>query len=256
MRAAVRRSLLPVASLAAALSLSTVVAQEKLHPRTAYDVPLARLSVRVNEETNRAERVRVSFEGTDDYANIGPLNDERVERTRLGRETVVYREPWQVAHTITEFEGEQLFQVVKRLASTLEDFEGDLHKGRWGRIHYLDGFLPRFLRGFYFLYDAMVCHQKGLPRWTCVPESAFDVSLTSPKTDARIADWRSEPDHIIKLRIVTKELVFQLEQWMDKAKRDYQLPLSRDAMKAYTLFIRIYFRLNPPPRAPSEDEHL
>jgi len=238
------------------VSLAASAADDNLHPRTSYSVPLARLSVRVDEETNRAERVRVSFDGSDDYANIGPLNDEMVERTRLGRETVVYREPWQVAGSITEFEGEQFYEVVERLVETLEGFEEDLHKSRWGRIHYLDGFLPRFLRGFYFLYDAMVCHQKGLPRVALVPESAFDVSLASPKTDKRVAEWRSRSDYIIKLRIVAKELAYQFEEWMKKAKRDPQRPLSPEVIKAYTLFIRIYFNLPPPARVPSQDDHL
>lgn len=241
----------------ALLSVTAAAGNPKgLHPRETYNVPLAKLSVSLDDGSKRVERVRVSYEGTDDYANIGPINDEFVKLTRRGRETTVYREPWESAFHVTDFEGEKLYEVIERLVETLEDFEENLKDKKWAKCHYLDSYLPRFLRGFYFLYDAMVCHQNGLPRVARVPEHAFDVSLNSPKTDERIAKWRSQPDHIIKLRIATKELVYQLQRWQKRAKGDPQRLLDNDVKKAHSLFIRIYFVLNPPPKAPKDGKHF
>lgn len=253
MRYTLKRYTIP----AALLGLLSVSSQAgNLHPRESFTVPLSKLSVRLDEGTKRVKRVRISNEGNDDYVNIGPINDEYVKMTRKGRETTVHREAWESAYFITDFEGEQLQQVVSRLIETLKVLEADLRKDKWARCHYLDGFLPRFLRGFYFLYDAMVCHQEGLPRVARIPERAFDVSLTSPKSDNRIAKWRAQKDHIIKLRIVTKELTYQLEKWLKSAKGDPQRTFDGDVKKAYSLFIRIYFNLTPPAKAPKDGEHL
>jgi hypothetical protein len=236
--------------------MSAASGQDQLQPRTSYTIPLARLSVSLDEASKSVERVRISYDGSDDYINIGPVNDEYVEMTRKGRTTRVYQESPDRAYTITEFEGEHLYKVTDGLVQTLVEFETDLQKEHWDKIRYLDGYLPRFLRGYYFLCDAMVCHQDGLPRVARVPENAFDVSLVSPKTDERVQQWRTTPDHIIKLRIATKELVYQLQAWEKVAKRDSSQFFGSEAKKAFSLFIRIYFNLPPPPKAPSDGEHL
>ncbi|MBD3239114.1 MAG: hypothetical protein GF331_00905 [Chitinivibrionales bacterium] len=256
MRHVLKRCEIPALLLALLSMTAAADRPQNLHPRETYNVPLAKLSVSLDEGSNRVKRVRVSYEGTDDYANIGPINDEFVKLTRRGRETTVYREPWEAASHITNFEGEQLYKVVEKIIETLLDFEENLKDEEWAKCHYLDSYLPRFLRGFYFLYDAMVCHQNGLPRVARVPERAFDVSLNSPKTDERIAKWRSRPDHIIKLRIASKELVYQLQRWQKRAKKDPQRLLDNDVKKAHSLFVRIYFVLNPPAKAPQDGEHF
>jgi hypothetical protein len=229
-----------------------------LFPRESFSVPLARLSVSIDEGSRKVERVRISYGGSDDYVNIGPLNDEYVKMSRKGRETTVFRESWQNAMYVTEFEGEHLHKVTGTLVEALEILESDLHKGNWARCHYLDGYLPRFMRGFYYLCDAMVCSQAraGLPRVARIPEIAYDVSLVSPKTDKRIARWRQQTDYIIKLRIAAKELVYQFQRWQKAAKDDPSEFFDTKVKKAYVLFVRIYFNLTPPARAPKPGDHL
>lgn len=56
-------------------------------------------------------------------------------------------------------------------------------------------------------------------------------------------------DHVMKLRISAKELVFQIEQWqekeLDNPKRDAWEDNSRKFAEFYDLFIRLYFNLPP-----------
>lgn len=240
----------------AVVSQQTPPPNTSLQPRETFTVSLAKLSVALEETTKKVERVRISYEGSDDYINVGTINDEYVKMTRKGRETTVYREPWESAAYVSDFEGSQLRSVTETFIEALRTFEDDLQKERWPRLHYLDGFLPRFMRGFYYLCDAIVCGQEGLPRVARVPETAFDVSLVSPKTDERVAKWRAQPDHVIKLRIASKELAYQLERWAKANEADPQRFLDSDSKKAYSLFIRIYFNLAPQPKVPAEGEHL
>jgi hypothetical protein len=93
-----------------------------------------------------------------------------------------------------------------------------------------------------------------------VPESAFDVSLTSPKSDERINRWRAQQNHVLKLRIISKELAFQLQEWdrkvLDNSKRDHELFFDTKVKEAFSLFIRLYFNQHPLPDVPIEGKHL
>jgi hypothetical protein len=86
-----------------------------------------------------------------------------------------------------------------------------------------------------------------------IPDTVFDVSLSSPKTDERIKRWQLQKDYIMKLRIAAKELIFQLKEWESKELTGKQIP---DVMKSakveqiLDLFIKVYFG---PPLANSDD---
>jgi hypothetical protein len=220
--------------------------------RDPYDIPLAKLALSFDDETHDLKRVRISFSDNQDYSIITPYNDENIEITRMGREKTVYREQWANAWNVTDFEREQLYEVVGSLIKALEICERDLSRKNFGRLLYLDSFLPKFMRGFYFLCEAAQNYNDPLPRVTRVPESAFEVSLNSEKSDIRVNKWRQTPQHIMKLRIICKEFAFQLEQWQKKYlknKKENRGPfMHSDLRKAYSLFIRIYFNLSPPPR--------
>jgi len=207
--------------------------------REPYEVPLARLSVSFADDGG-AQYVRINLVGSDDYVTIGPEEDAHIRPTRRGKETTSYPESRSNADQLSAFEAAQLRTVVGLLIETLRGFESDLARDRWGRVHYLDGFLLRFLRGFHHLYDVATCCSEGLPRTARIPESAFDVSTTSPKTDERVAGWRSTKDHVVKLRISAKALVGQLAHWMGESESDYRRLFDKDVQKAYTLFVRTY----------------
>ncbi|HEX2959631.1 MAG TPA: hypothetical protein VHO70_22535, partial [Chitinispirillaceae bacterium] len=58
--------------------------------------------------------------------------------------------------------------------------------------------------------------------------------------------WQSQKDYIMKLRIVAKELAFQLKQWESKelsAKRSVDLEKSADIEQMLDIFIKVYFNI-------------
>jgi hypothetical protein len=232
--------------------------------RSSYSLSFARLSVSFEERTHVFEKVRVSFDTEDDPSDesffIGPVNDYQIKETGSGRQKYLHVEQADKAYIISDFEAQVLNRVCKTFISTLETFEKDLHKEHWDRCLYLDCYFPRFLKGFYFLYCGARNSPYAMPKSACVPDSLYDVSLTSPKTDKRIQAWISRPDYIIKLRIITKELIYQLKEWqkreLDNPSRNVELPAGKKVEQAFTLFMKIYFNLAPSPELPGEGEHL
>ncbi|MBD3420697.1 MAG: hypothetical protein GF398_11320 [Chitinivibrionales bacterium] len=215
--------------------------------REAYKIPLPNLSIGYDKETHDFERVRISFEGEDDHAYITRLNDTYIKMTRNGREKTIYPESYARAHNLTEFEVEQLDKIVKALISTLKDFESNLQKKKWGKCLYLDGFFPKFINSFYFLYSAARNSMNVLPSEALPTDKHFDPSLRSPKSDKRIAWWKKHPEHRLKLRIACKELIYQLEKWQKKElrnrRRDIDVSYGDDMEESLTIFVKFYFNL-------------
>ena len=120
--------------------------------------------------------------------------------------------------------------------------------------------MPRFLKRFYFLVCAARNSPHALPRIARIPDEEYDVSLNSPKSDRRVMMWQQEKDYIIKMRIISKELAFQLKKWqkkeLDNSRRNLDVAYSAKAEEAYGLFVRMYFNLKPPPEVPGEGSHL
>ena len=91
------------------------------------------------------------------------------------------------------------------------------------------------------------CSKDSLPPVTNIADSLFDKSVYSPKSDKRIGHWYSSPGYLTKLRIVTKELVYQIYQWqkieLTNQDRDYYLYKNTMFKEVYELFIRMYFNL-------------
>ncbi|MBD3390916.1 MAG: hypothetical protein GF410_02760 [Chitinivibrionales bacterium] len=231
-----------------------------LGKRTPYNVPLLKMTLASDNQHDDFKQVKVAIDGTEEYALITRYHDFHVKTTRMGVERTQYQEAPDRAFVITEFEAKQLERVVGSFISTLEDFEKDLKKRRWGRCRHLDAFLPRFLKRFYFLVCAARNSLHAMPRVGRIPDTAYDVSLSSPKTDRRILMWQQKSDYIIKLRIISKELAYQLEQWRKKelntSRRNPEIAYSAKAEEAYSLFVRMYFNFRPPPPVPPEGKHL
>jgi hypothetical protein len=99
-----------------------------------------------------------------------------------------------------------------------------------------------------------------MPRFSTIPDSEFEVSLNSKLSDKRIMMWRNEKERVIKIRIVAKELSYQLQQWDQKelaiTKRSMDVAYSSKAEEAYGLFVRLYFNLKPMPDVPYPEERL
>ncbi len=237
---------------------------EDIGKRSSFSLPLARLSVSFSERTHIFEKVRVSFDTDNDptgeYYSIEPITDYEIKETSDGRQKSVHLEQPDKAFIISDFEAQILYKVCKTFIATLEILEKDVHKEHWDRCLYLDSYFPRFLKGFYYLYCAARNSPYAIPKSACIPDSLYDISLTSPKSDKRIAMWKSKPDHLIKLRIITKELIYQLKEWqkkeLDNPSRNVEVPAGKKVEQAFTLFLKIYFDLSPAPEMPKEGEHL
>lgn len=219
---------------------------EELGERSPYDIPLVRLKIGDDEDGgDKFKEIRVTLKEGKEYAEITRYSDLHIRVVRNGREKTVHSEPPDLAFMLSDFEAESLDRTTLSLIKTLEDLERDLKRGRWDRCLYLDSFLPRFLRAYYFLVCATRNSTHALPEVARIPERAFDVSLSSPKSDKRINAWRSSPNYVIKLRIITKELIHQLKEWrkkeLDNSRRNPEISYSSKVEEAYGLFIKIYF---------------
>jgi hypothetical protein len=114
---------------------------------------------------------------------------------------------------------------------------------------YLDAFFPRFLRGIHTMMCAAKDSPEALPQSALVRDEDYDVSLNSPKSDARIKMWQTDKDRIMKLRISTQELIIQTKKWQESeltnTKRSPELSYSGEFDRAFTSFVRNYFGYVP-----------
>ncbi len=226
---------------------SIAVNSENFGKRTSFNIPLVKLRLTDDEEDNNFKKVRVDISGRKEYAVITRLNDLYVKTTRQGTKRTAYAESRIAAHILSEFEMQQMTRVVQSLISTLEIFEHELQKQRWDKCLYLDSFFPRFMNGFYHLSCAAENTHKALPKIAKIHESYYDVSLNSIKSDKRINLWRKRKDHVIKLRIVTRELIYHLNKWLKKtskkSKHEENIGYNEELKEAYGLFIQMYFNI-------------
>lgn len=220
---------------------------QKLGKRTSYTIPLIKLSVVSKKNDPETKQVRVAIDGNKEYALISGMNDIHMKLTKKGKERTTYAESPASAFTLTDFEAKQFIRVVESLIATLEILERDLGKKRWDRCLYLDSFFPRFLKGYHFLSCSVFNSGSALPRNAMVSDALFDVSLNSKKSDQRIGRWLEKKDYVIKMRIVTKELIYQMKTWQKKDLNNYKkktnLEYSESLKETYSLFIRMYFNL-------------
>jgi hypothetical protein len=251
--------------LTVALLCPALLKAEEPGKRSSFTIPLARLSVSFDERTHVFEKVKVSPGGSDDNSSddcwiIAPITDFEIRTSRDGRQKFVHAEAPDKAYIISDFEAMVLNKVCKSFASTLEIFEKDLQKKHWNQCLYLDAYFPHFLKGFYYLYCAARNSPYALPRSACIPDSLFDISLTSTKSDERVKNWQQQTDYVIKLRIITKELMYQIKEWqkkeIDNPSRNVEVQAGKVFEEAFTLFVKLYFNMKPSPEVPKEGEHL
>jgi hypothetical protein len=222
----------------------------QLQPREEFSLDLPKISVCVDQETNEFNGVRITFPESENQIVIGTYDDLEIKNSSAGREKVLYRELPEKAGFLTKFETKNIIKVNKYFVSALEVFEKLLQKKNWGRCLYFDAYFPHFLSGYYYLICAARNSECALPLGARIPEQEFDVSLNSPKTDARINRWRNAVDTIIKLRITSKELVSQLKLWqesLNKNKDNEDVSTPRELEDAMVTFTRVYFNLKPAP---------
>jgi hypothetical protein len=217
----------------------------ELAPRESYSTGLPKIATAINDTTAKCNRVRITFDRSDDYVLISEFDDVYAKSTRNGFEKTVFRESMEKSYQLTSFETMQIDKVCDELVRSLEEFEKNLQNERWGKCLFLDAYLPNFLSGFYYLILVARNNSEDVPIEAKIDELMFDVSLNSIKSDERVRTWCSSVEYIVSLRIAAKELVYQTKVWQKKElanqKRDLELPQDSDFFKSLIFFERIYF---------------
>jgi hypothetical protein len=224
------------------LLLSVVVADAPKSPL----LPLPTLIPYFKSEARRElDEVFVSYGGSRRGYAIGDYDDRSVKHTRRKSEDQIYKEFSTQARHLSTFEAEQLTRVCDGFAKALEILEHDLHRERFDRLTALDNRMCWFLYGFYYLISAAYCSRSALPLLARIPVTHCD---NSSHCRQRIETWKTIPDHCLKLRITTKELVHQLEKYqrthLRKRHKGILLESNSKFSQTYTLFIKIYFDLH------------
>lgn len=221
--------------------------------RKHFKIPLPMITLLFNSD-NSFEEVFVTFGSSHEGWAVGPRDDRYTKDTRKERIDHIYQEHKSSYHTISQFEARVITEVTIKFEETLTLFERDLKKEHWRRLVYLDEYFPAFFHGFFYLYSASYNSFTALPKVTRIDDSLYEIIPNSVLSDKRVANWRANPDHIVKLRIAAKELAYQMKLWRTKviAGTDYmhQHEKSKKFIEAYELFIRVYFGLPPPVSPP------
>ncbi len=231
-----------------------------LAQRVEFPIKLAKLSLCIEDQSDSITGVRVSFGNPEYWWVITPTNDSYIRSQGTGRETKVYQETPTRGYQVNSIEAEILKRVFWTFTETLTDLDGLLQKGEWAKCRYLDGYMPRFLKGLFYLYSSAKCSQTLLPSYALVPDSLYNVSLSSPLSDARVAQWQSDKMRTVYLRIIIKELKYQIHVWekadLDHVERDPDALHSAKFEEAFGIFIKLYFNATPVPPMNWPQGHL
>jgi hypothetical protein len=226
---------------------ASVYNTDAIEKREPFQVPLAILTVHLNQKTGNLDEVFISYGSKTEGWAISSLNDRHIKFTLKRQVDHIYKENPRIAYMLTDFEAKHLNRVCNTLVRTLTMYERFLQRKEWGKLLYLDGYLPSFFKGFHYLMLASYCYRVQMPAFTCIPDSLFDNSFNSIKSDRRIRLWRSKPDRVIKLRIITKEVIHQIKLWQKKElnnqNRDPRDSHSKQFKHMYELLIRLYFNM-------------
>lgn len=230
------------------LSTSFLFNPFALEKRDPFPIPLPHLFVRFDGRTGCLDEVFIAYNSEKEGWAIAKFDDRYTKSTNKRQTDHIFKEHDNIAYLLSDFEAQQLNKICESFVYTLILFDRYLQRQRWDRLRYLDGYLPAFFQGFYYVMHAAHCGKNCLPPVTCIADSLFDKSVNSLKSDIRIQHWSKNPAYITKLRIVTKELIFQTCQWQEKElinpERNGYLYTNNKFKEIYELFIRLYFNLD------------
>lgn len=228
-----------------------------LDRRQEFSIPLAKISVGTDSSTGKYCKAKIIGSDEREQAIITGENDIAIKLTKEGTEKTLFREDASGSYQISKFEAQEIAKVCKSLVQTLEIFERDLKDEKFDQIRYLDGYFPKFLKNFKILLQLAQNGTEFRQINLMIPDTAFDVSLSSLKTDIRIKRWQLQKDYIMKVRIAAKELIFQLKEWESKELAGKQTPdvtKNAKAEEILDLFINVYF--GPPLTNPADTKKI
>jgi hypothetical protein len=215
-----------------------------IEKRQEFSIPLAKISVGTDSSTGMYCKAKIIGSDEREQSVITGENDIAIKITNKGTEKTLFREDESGSFQISKFEAQEIGKVCKGFIQTLEIFERDLKDEKFDQIRYLDGYFPKFLKNFKILLQLAQNGTEFRQINLIIPDTAFDVSLSSLKTDIRIKRWQLQKDYIMKLRIAAKELIFQLKEWESKELTGKQIPdvtKNAKAEEMLDLFIKVYF---------------
>jgi len=229
---------------ATALCLCFYSGVRAVEKRDAFAIPLAVLTPSGQGKNGPFGEVIISYGGNNEVWAVGEFSDRYHKMTQRYVDDRIYQEYANSAGFLTEFEADQLNKVTRSFIRTLATFERMLQKEQWERCRYLDAYMPSFLNGFYYLVGVARNYDDIFPAEALIPKRMFDNTFSSALTDERVARWIADHDHVVKMRILCKELAGQLREWQEKelTNRDRR-PFAYDLGKlgaTFTLFSRAY----------------
>ena len=231
------------------LLIVAVVQVYSLDNREEFTTPILRLAIKNDRENEGSKVVYIYSDDYEQYSIIGFINDIEVVNKKGAIYKTLYTESSSTSYTLSKFERKNLKDVISSLEKTLKVLNSNLDKKNFDRCRYLDGYFPKFLKGFYKLSSLTFASSTALPEVANIDESLYDVSLSSPKTDKRIADWQRDKEYIVKLRISIRELLFQIKKWeknlvLDPHIKNAAIGYSKEFNMAYELFVKMYFNID------------
>jgi len=229
-----------------------------LYPRESsvqFSVPLAFLTIRFNEKSGILDEVFINYEKKQNEGwAIRGGDDEYIYFAQKKEITHIYKELPFFSADVSDFEASQINKICNSFIATLHIMEKHLETQKWENLSYLDFYMAPFFRGFYYIIYAARCGRNSLPAVTCINENRYDISIPSMKSEQRVKSWYSNPENIIKFRVIIKELIFQIKLWQKEelTNPDRNNPENRyknKFFKIYTLFITIYFNIPENPNS-------
>jgi len=213
-------------------------------PRDSFALSLPQLTLHNDNETGEFSGVGVVFPDSPDRAIIGLGENYSIKTTAHGLERTLYRKLPGREDRFSAFDAAIIGQVDTRFCAALDTLDNLLGERNWSRCRYFDSYFPHFLSGWYYLLSAARNSLHELPRACRAPEKEFDVSLSSPKTDSRVAAWGFLPDSAASLRAACRALCGQLTAFQGSLatiKNREDTPVPAGLTDALSHFIGVYF---------------
>lgn len=215
------------------------------HP---FNIPLPLITVLFEKDQFIEAFVTFNESNHEGWA-IGLIDDRYVKDTHKERVDHFYRERINSAYRISPFEAQIIDRVCKKFEETLIIFEKDLKNKRWERLLYIDLYFPTFFKGFFYLYCGAYNSLSALPEVTKISDHLYEENTISPKSKKRVLLWKNNPEQVMKLRIASKELIYEMKNWRKslllQPESDPRKSRSQKFSETYELFIRLYFNLPP-----------
>jgi hypothetical protein len=208
-------------------------------------LPIPDLLVKFDPARQAIDEVFINYNSAGEGWAIANFEERYVRESKTRSLEKLYKELPTQASLLSSYEVLLINRICTDLSKTLAILDRTLLKEKWDFCAEIDFELVPFMYGFYYLLASAHCEQATLPAAIRIAPEQFDATLPSIKTDTRVNQWQTQPEHILKLRIAIKELIYQIEEWqkseLANPERNAMEDRSQGFLQAYALFIQLYF---------------